>query len=99
MYFEYKGLCNKGQFNLGDVFEYETNEGFIYNLATQKSWRTNATLDAIEKSFTKMLEMASVRNLKQIAIPKIGAGLGSLDWDEVFEIIKKASSKYSNINI
>jgi O-acetyl-ADP-ribose deacetylase (regulator of RNase III) len=42
MYREYKQLCGEGKFKLGDVFKYKYRDGYIFNLGTQKSWRTKA---------------------------------------------------------
>lgn len=74
MYLEYKKLCKNGMFKLGDIFEYKLNDECVYNLGTQKDWKTKATLDAIRHSVGKMLESVTEQNITAIAIPKIGAG-------------------------
>ena len=99
MYTQYKNLCASGDFQLGDVFLYQFNEGFVFNLATQYSWKTKADENAIRTSLTKMLDIACEYNIKQIAFPKIGAGLGGLDWLEVKLIIEDIASKYNDINL
>ena len=44
MYEEYRILCKNGQFLPGDVYTYQHEKGVVFNLGTQKSWRTQATL-------------------------------------------------------
>ncbi|RKO72597.1 phosphatase [Sphingobacterium puteale] len=99
MYLEYKNLCKSGGFNLGDVFAYNYGEGTVFNLGTQKSWKTKAELDAIEESFQKMLLYAHQNRIDKIALPKIGAGLGGLVWDDVKVIINSVAKDYEDIDL
>ncbi|MDZ7880742.1 MAG: macro domain-containing protein [Saprospiraceae bacterium] len=99
MYKEYKSLCVSGGFNLGDVFAYNYGNGYVFNLGTQTSWRTKAEIKAIEKSLKNMLFFASEQDIKEIALPKIGAGLGGLQWFEVKNIIDIVSKEYSDIEL
>lgn len=99
MYLEYKNLCKNGGFNLGDVFAYNYGEGTVFNLGTQKSWKTKAELDAIEESFLTMLAHARQNNIEKIALPKIGAGLGGLVWDDVKVIINNVAKDYDDIDL
>lgn len=99
MYLEYKNLCKKEMFNLGDTFIYKHEKGYIFNLGTQKSWRTKAKIDAIEEALNKMLLFASENHIYKIGLPKIGAGLGGLDWKNVKHIIDKVGNKYDNVDL
>ena len=99
MYEEYKLLCKKNQFVLGDVLIYPKAKGFVYNLATQQDWRTMADLKAIKQALVKMLEHASVADVRMIALPRIGAGLGGLDWECVRLAIQQVSSQYPNVRL
>lgn len=83
MYQEYKELCKTGQFSLGDVFLYEYQNGYIFNLGTQKTWKTKADIQAIQNGIAKMLSIASEKNVRQIALPAIGSGLGGLNFASV----------------
>jgi len=99
MYKQYKALCKDGKFNLGDVFEYNYGEGYIFNLGTQATWRTKADINAIGQSISKMLFLASENRVEKIALPKIGAGLGGLNWDNVKATINKVALKHPNIEL
>lgn len=99
MYKQYKKLCIDGQFILGDVFEYVSGNERIYNLGTQKTWRTHADLAAIKKAIGKMLILASQNNVKSIALPKIGAGLGGLNWDDVKSAIEEVAANFPDIEL
>ncbi|MDD6209892.1 MAG: macro domain-containing protein [Bacteroidales bacterium] len=99
MYCEYKELCKNGDFNLGDIFVYNYGNGYVFNLGTQKSWKSKAEISAIEQSLKKMLLYAQGKSIKQIALPKIGAGLGGLEWDEVKEVMEEVSSEYPGVRL
>lgn len=99
MYREYKKLCDSGDYKLGDIFVYEYGNGYIFNLATQSTWKTKADLEAIKSSFVKMLEFAKNESIKNITLPKIGAGLGGLNWDKVKQVIEEVASKFPEIDL
>lgn len=99
MYEQYKVLCHEGKYVLGDVFSYFYGDGYIYNLGTQYTWRTKANIDAIEKSVEKMLMLAIQDHVEKIAMPKIGAGLGGLNWLTVKESIERISDKYPQVEL
>ena len=46
-----------------------------------------------------MLESATKQNIKAIAMPKIGAGLGGLPWEKVKTILEELSLLFPNINL
>lgn len=83
MYRQYKALCKNGGLQPGDVFAWQGKGVTVFNLATQKHWNTNATLEAVETSVSKMLTLATQMGVGEILMPRIGAGLGSLEWSDV----------------
>ena len=91
MYKEYKRRCSSGAFSLGDVFVWETPDWVVYNLATQPRPGPSASVDAIRHSVTKALADAQDRGLTKIAIPRLGAGLGGLQWEAVRRTLHDAS--------
>lgn len=99
MYNEYKRLCQGNSFSLGDIFIYKYEHGVIFNLATQTTWKTKADISAIEITLEKMLSYSHLNNICKISLPKIGAGLGGLDWDEVKGKIEKISKNYPQIHL
>jgi O-acetyl-ADP-ribose deacetylase (regulator of RNase III) len=87
MYVDYKARCADGRFALGDVFVWREGGATVFNLATQPHWRAGAELDAITSSVAAMLREGQTLGLDHIAMPRIGAGLGGLDWAEVLGVI------------
>lgn len=102
MYDEYRRLCALGKFQPGNVYRYEYGNGHIYNLATQKHWRgpdSMARLEYIETALTKMLTMATRDGVSAIAMPRIGAGLGGLRWEDVREVIERTSAQFPSVSL
>lgn len=99
MYIEYKKLCKEGLFSLGDLYTYDYDNGTIFNLGTQTTWKTKADIKAIESSLIKMFSYAQQNNILGIALPKIGAGLGGLNWNDVKFIINIVAKDYPNVDL
>ncbi len=99
MYIKYKQLCKEGEFCPGDVFDYDYGGGHIYNLGTQVTWRTRAEIEYIENSLNRMFYLAVCNDVKAIAMPEIGAGLGGLKWDDVKRCIEHVASSYPMVDL
>lgn len=99
MYKQYVSLCKQGDFTLGDVFLFNHGEGYVFNLGTQKTWKSKAELHAVQQSLKNMLEMASELQVTEIALPRIAAGLGGLDWEEVKNTINNTAKHFPSIHL
>ncbi len=81
----FKKHARGGRFKGGDLWVCppdDTRPGFIY-MATQPDMY-HATLPYLRKATRKLADWTSVNGAKSVALPKIGAGLGKLSWqDEV----------------
>ena len=99
MYIEYKKLCREKLFSLGDIYAYNYDNGTVFNLGTQASWTTKADINAIENALIKMLSYAHQNNIFKIALPRISAGLGGLNWNDVKIVIDEVAKDYPNIDL
>lgn len=92
MHREYVDLCEASRFELGEFFAWEAPEFVVYNLATQKLPGANADLNAITTSVRSALADASHRGLSMLGLPKIGAGIGGLQWSEVSQALQAVAA-------
>ena len=99
MYTEYKQLCVMGKFTLGDVYAYNYGQGYVFNLATQATWRTKAKLEFIENAIERMMEIAECAGVDKIALPAIGAGLGGLVWGDVKPVLEKVAAQHISVDL
>ena len=89
MYARFRELCDRGEFSPGDLFVWTTDDRVIFNLATQRTWRSKANPAAIRDALARMVDHARQHRIDAIAMPRIGAGLGGLNWADVREILKE----------
>lgn len=92
MFQEYRRRCSAGEFRLGEVFVWEGTDRVIYNLATQPRPGPSATLGAIRESVSSALVDATRRSIEAVGVPRLGAGLGGLAWDDVLEVLDDVGS-------
>lgn len=85
MYENYKIACKSGDFLLGDVYTWKDDltKRVIFNMATQKSWRSKATLGAIRQALKNTVAEAEKYEVACICMPLVGTGLGGLNVDSV----------------
>jgi O-acetyl-ADP-ribose deacetylase (regulator of RNase III) len=59
----------------------------VFNLGIQEHWKKKATLPALNRALAKMLTLATAAGVTTIGMPRIGAGLGGLEWRRVKDIL------------
>lgn len=99
MYKEYVRRCRTGEFLPGTIYLYEKAGEAVFNLATEKHWRLGAELSFVEQSLKEMMELAHAHGIDRIALPRIGAGLGKLDWDEVKTVINRVAGEDTQVKL
>jgi O-acetyl-ADP-ribose deacetylase (regulator of RNase III) len=89
MFDEYAARCADGRFGLGDVFVWNEGEETVFNLGTQAHWKEKARIPALVKSLGRMVELAELAGIERVGLPRIGAGLGGLDWPRVKKVLQE----------
>ena len=84
----YKKVCDNASFNIGNLLIVPVDNKFIVNFPTKKHWRNKSDLEFIKIGLEELKVAIKDFNIKSIALPKLGCGLGGLDWNEVFDLIK-----------
>lgn len=84
----YKKACDNASFNIGNLLIVPVDNKFIVNFPTKKHWRNKSDLEFIKIGLEELKVAIKEFNIKSIALPKLGCGLGGLDWNEVFDLIK-----------
>ncbi|MBK7583624.1 MAG: macro domain-containing protein [Myxococcales bacterium] len=89
MFEEYQLRCSDGRFHLGDVFVWIEGDETIFNLCIQEHWKKKAKLAALVQALRKMIELAPGSGIERIGLPRIGTGLGGLDWPRVKKVLSE----------
>jgi len=84
----YKKAIKNGEIQVGKVFIDEENK--IVAFPTKKHWREKSKIEYIERGLIDLKNKAEDKNIKTIIMPKLGSGLGGLDYKkEVLPLIIK----------
>lgn len=91
----YKEACYSGSLVPGGFLYTPTLvPGFgILNLASQKNPGKDARLDWLESSLWEAVRYSEEAELPGFAIPRIGAGIGGLLWEDVQEVIRNVADQ------
>ena len=89
----YRAKCRDGSFRLGGFFAWETADTVIYNLATQQEPGADARLGAIEESVRAALADAQARGLPTLGLPRLGSGIGGLQWADVSDTLRSLAAE------
>lgn len=88
MYSAYQRACREGKTQVGRVRlyrdEYATD---ILLFPTKEDWRNPSKLEYIRDGLEHLASCAEYWQLRSIAMPKIGCGLGGLDFRDVRPLI------------
>lgn len=91
----YKKACKSGSLVPGRIQIVTTSGPYIVNLPTKNHWKDESTLDLIEaglKVFSDNIDLFSRTSYPSISMPRIGCGLGGLNWIDVETIIRRHMS-------
>lgn len=87
MYEDFRWRCRRDLFPLGSGYVYYNEEKpHVINLATQA--QEGATLELLESAFRWLAQAEFDEPIKRVAMPRIGCGLGGLEWREVRSLLE-----------
>src|SRR6185436_21102554 len=66
------------------------NPRFVINFPTKRHWKGKSRIEDIQIGLESLVREVRQRNIKSIAIPPLGCGLGGLDWNEVRPLIEES---------
>ncbi|WP_198246320.1 type II toxin-antitoxin system antitoxin DNA ADP-ribosyl glycohydrolase DarG [methane-oxidizing endosymbiont of Gigantopelta aegis] len=99
----YETACKQNKVVPGKMFVYETGSliypKYIINFPTKRHWRGASRMEDIEAGLEDLAEVITKLNIKSIALPPLGAGLGGLDWNDVRARIENMLSNLSDVEI
>ena len=99
----YAKACKKHEVQPGKMLVFETgnviNPKYVINFPTKRHWRGASRIEDIESGLKDLVQVISTKNIRSIAIPPLGCGLGGLDWRIVKEKIESALGDLPNVSI
>lgn len=99
----YAAACKQNEVKPGSMFIVETsqltNPKYIINFPTKRHWRGASKIEDVELGLSALARDLKEKEIKSIAIPPLGAGLGGLDWVDVRQRIEEALSDLDDVEI
>lgn len=77
----------------------QTNPRFIINFSTKRHWREQSRITDIERGLQRLVEAVERYEIKSIAMPALGCGLGGLDYGEVKPLIEQAFADLPKVEV
>jgi len=100
---DYRKSCRTGKLTPGKVTVWRTgkfvNPKFIINFPTKQHWKEKSKYEFIEKGLISLKDEIKKLNIRSVAIPPLGSGLGGLNWEKVKDIIIRTLSDIEQIDI
>jgi len=99
----YESAAKSGQVHVGRMFVFERNAPagprWIISFPTKKHWRNPSQMAWVQDGLVDLARVIREHDIRSLAIPPLGCGLGGLRWDDVRPEIEKALADLSNVEI
>jgi O-acetyl-ADP-ribose deacetylase (regulator of RNase III) len=99
----YTVACKADQVQPGKMFVSDLNHlynpRFIINFPTKRHWKSKSLIEDIQSGLTDLIAIVQQHNIRSIAIPPLGCGLGGLNWEDVKPLITEAFQAVPEVNV
>jgi O-acetyl-ADP-ribose deacetylase (regulator of RNase III) len=99
----YEHACKKAEVQPGRMFVFSTgqmnNPRYIINFPTKRHWRGASRMEDIDAGLMALVDTIRQYNIRSIAIPPLGSGLGGLDWSAVRPRIETALRSFADVRV
>jgi len=99
----YQKACRGKQIAPGRIHLFETglmaNPKLIINFPTKRHWRDKSKIEDIESGLAALAREVRERGIPSVAIPRLGCGLGGLDWRMVRPLIEAAFASQPKVRV
>jgi len=102
-YKAYAAACKRQEVQPGRMFVFDTGEltlpRTIINFPTKRHWRGKSRMEDIESGLVALVAVIRERDIRSIAIPPLGSGLGGLEWAQVRPRIEAALGELKDVQV
>jgi len=98
----YEAACKRGEVQPGRMLVFPISEmpaRWIINFPTKRHWRANSRIEDIKSGLVALIGEVRQRNIRSIAVPPLGCGLGGLDWSDVKPLIVQAFAEVPDVRV
>lgn len=102
-YQAYRAVCHRKELHPGLMLVHDlgklTNPRYIINFPTKRHWKSKSRIEDIDAGLPALIAQIRQRQIRSIAIPPLGCGLGGLNWDEVRPRIERAFQDLPEVQV
>lgn len=102
----YVSLCKSREMKPGQMFVFDRGAAgqlfpprYVINFPTKRHWRGKSRIEDIESGLESLVQEIRSRNIRSIAIPPLGAGLGGLGWEDVRIRVQAAMQRLDEVQV
>lgn len=99
----YEEACRRKEVQPGRMFLFENAETasprFIINFPTKRHWRDTSRIEDIISGLHDLARVIKQKQIRSVAMPKIGCGLGNLDWRDVRQHVWRVLSPLTHVRV
>ncbi len=99
----YEAACKRGEVGPGRMFVFDTGRliypRYVVNFPTKRHWRDKSRIDDIWTGLGALVAEIRDRDITSIAIPRLGSGLGGLDWSQVRPLIENWMAPLAEVEV
>ena len=99
----YKAACDKKELHPGKMLTFDRasleNPRYIINFPTKRDWKGKSKLSYIEEGLDALVAEVKRLDIRSVAVPPLGCGLGGLNWDEVKPRIEAAFAALPDVRV
>lgn len=99
----YEIACKSGELTVGKVqtvpLTVLDGPKYIINFPTKKHWKGNSRLEYIETGLRSLIDEIRRLNIRSIAVPPLGCGLGGLSWNDVKSRIESVLGQLDDVKV
>jgi len=101
MFDEYVAACREHRLGIGHVIArlVGARPRFVVSFPTKRDWRQPSTLGWIDQGLLSLRETIDALEIRSIAVPALGCGLGGLRWPDVRGLIQKRLGDFSDVDV
>jgi O-acetyl-ADP-ribose deacetylase (regulator of RNase III) len=94
---QYRKVCITPGLRPGDIYTVQLASGaWIANFATKDDWRQPSAIEWIADGCVSLAEQIEEHEIRSVAVPALGCGLGGLSLAQVQPLIKDMAERLPN---
>jgi O-acetyl-ADP-ribose deacetylase (regulator of RNase III) len=88
----YAKACERGEVVIGRVHVVvrEAAPKYVIHFPTKDDWRAPSRIEYVRDGLVDLAKVMRLREIRSIAVPALGCGLGGLDWNDVRPLLVEA---------